>query len=83
MSHPVEHLEAGRGAAGDDSGLAQEFPASDQAGVELLGELAETVVHGSSSSVGVSDGDAAMLPQPRAPGKNVWAACAIAAASMP
>ena len=38
VGHLFEHAEPGRGAAGDDGGLAEEFPAGDDVGVELLGE---------------------------------------------
>ena len=54
MRHLAEHAEPGRRAAGDDRGLAQEFTAGDEAGIELLGEVTETMIHGSGSFVGVA-----------------------------
>jgi hypothetical protein len=45
MGHPVEHMEPGGRAAGDDCRLSNELAPGDDAGFELICEVADTPVH--------------------------------------
>jgi hypothetical protein len=45
VCHRAQDVEPGGGAAGDDGGSPQKLPTGDESSLELLGQLAETLVY--------------------------------------